>query len=82
MNATLTSSDNKIGDEGAVAIGEALKINQTLQLIDLSCKFYLIECNSLTSSVNQIGDKGAVALGEALKINQTLQVINLSCKFY
>eukprot|EP00944_MAST-04C_sp_MAST-4C-sp1_P011864 g11864.t1 len=46
---------NNIGDEGAKAIGEALKVNTSLTLILLSS--------------NEIGDEGGKAIGEALKVN-------------
>ena len=54
----------QIGDAGAQAIGEALKVNQTLQTLNLWN--------------NQIGAAGAQAIGEALKVNQTLQTLCLS----
>ena len=51
-------NDNKIGDEGAKAIGEALKVNTSLTEIDLGH--------------NKIGTEGAKAIGEALKVNTSL----------
>ena len=46
---------NNIGDRGAIALAEALKINVTLQ------ELYL--------SDGMIGDAGAMALAEGLKVN-------------
>ena len=46
---------NNIGDKGAVAIGEALKVNVALQELYLSDGI--------------IGDAGAMALAEGLKVN-------------
>ena len=38
VTSLITMKNNKIGDEGAKAIGEALKTNTTLTEIDLSIK--------------------------------------------
>ena len=54
---------NSIGDNGAVALSEALKTNLTLTSLELRN--------------NKIGDNGAVALSEALKINPTLTTLDL-----
>ena len=32
-------SDNGIGDEGAIAVAEALKVNRSLQTLDISRSF-------------------------------------------
>ena len=56
--------ENKIGDEGAKALAEALQENQTL--------------TSLVLWDNKIGDEGGKALLEALQKNQTLTTIYLS----
>jgi patatin-like phospholipase/acyl hydrolase/Ran GTPase-activating protein (RanGAP) involved in mRNA processing and transport len=55
---------NQIGEEGAEALAEALKINSTLQWLVLNS--------------NQIGDAGTGTLAEALKVNRTLQQLNLN----
>ena len=47
--------NNAIGDEGAAALAEALKVNTALTWLDLKD--------------NEIGDEGAAALAEALKVN-------------
>ena len=52
--------DNKIGDEGGKAIGEALKVNTSLTEI------YLGD--------NNIGDEGGKAIGEALKVNTNIDL--------
>jgi Ran GTPase-activating protein (RanGAP) involved in mRNA processing and transport len=53
--STLILWKNNIGDEGAKAIAEALKVNTVLTVL------YLGE--------NNIGDDGAKAIAEALKVN-------------
>jgi Ran GTPase-activating protein (RanGAP) involved in mRNA processing and transport len=55
--------NNKIGDAGAQALAEMLKVNNTLQKLGLGG--------------NQIGDAGAQALAEMLKIHSTLQQLDL-----
>ena len=80
---------NNIGDEGAKALAEALKVNQSLQDLNLSCRkndtYYLISLYSFfepstghhTFVDNNIGSEGAKTLAEALKVNQSLQNLNL-----
>jgi pantoate kinase len=63
LSLTFTLSWNGAGDSGVAAIAEALKVNSTLQLLNLDC--------------NKIGDSGAVAIVEALKVNSTLQALGL-----
>ncbi|KAG0091367.1 actin [Podila epicladia] len=53
---------NKLGDNGALELSEALKINSTLITMNL--------VNSL------IGDSGAQALAEAFKINSSLTMLD------
>ena len=50
---------NHIGNEGAIAIAQALQTNQILK--------------ELYFSGNEIGDEGAIALAQALQTNQTLE---------
>ena len=59
---TLNLRGNSIGDEGAIAIAEALKVNAVLTNLDLS--------------LNKIGDD-AKAIAEALKVNAVLTTLNL-----
>ena len=51
-------SKNNIGSDGAKMIADALKINQTLTLLDIN--------------ENNIGDDGAKQIADALKINYSL----------
>jgi len=53
-----------IGDAEAIAIAEALKVNQSVTTADLSR--------------NNIGDAGATAIAEALKANQYITTVDLS----
>ena len=54
---------NSIGDEGATALAEALKVNTTI--------------NDMYLGKNSIGDEGATALAEALKVNTTITTLDL-----
>jgi Ran GTPase-activating protein (RanGAP) involved in mRNA processing and transport len=60
---TLDLSINKIGPEGASALGEALKVNAVLTTLRLD--------------VNKIGAEGAIAIAEALKVNAVLTSLDL-----
>jgi hypothetical protein len=60
---TLDLSNNKIGPEGASALGEALKVNAVVTTLFLS--------------MNSIGDEGAKAMAEVLKINAGLTYLRL-----
>ena len=64
ITLNLSENDNAIGDDGAVALAEALHHNSTLK------ELYL--------STNSIGDDGAVALAKALHHNSTLKILYLS----
>ena len=55
---------NKITDEGAKRLAEAIQINTTLQELNIS--------------MNKITDEGAKRLAEAIQINTTLQKLNIS----
>ncbi|KJE88847.1 hypothetical protein CAOG_00424 [Capsaspora owczarzaki ATCC 30864] len=65
MNASrwLRLRNQKIGDAGAHAIAEALKLNTTVTWLDLG--------------ENQIGDAGAHTIAEALQVNTTVAVLLL-----
>ena len=54
-----------IGDNGAIEISKVLKINTTLQYLDI--------CNS-----GNIGENGAIAICDALKVNTSLRKVNIS----
>ena len=51
---------NQIGDAGATALAEALKVNTTLQTVDLG--------------KNKIGAAGKAALKAAIKVNTKVKV--------
>ena len=61
--SSMKLSFKNIGDEGAKAIGEALKSNKTLTNLDVRH--------------NKIQSEGAKAIGRALKSNKTLTSLNL-----
>lgn len=83
---------NQIGDEGAVTIADALKINSSLKKINLGSNELsdagclaiasALELNStlieIDLSYNYIQDIGAIAIANALKINTDLQVMYLN----
>jgi hypothetical protein len=60
---TLHLNLNLIGDDGAKAIAEALKLNTVLTYLDMD--------------INKIGDGGAKAIAEALKVNAVLTTLGL-----
>ena len=60
---TLSLIWNEIGDEGAKAIAEALKVNTVLTRLRLG--------------ENKIGDEGAKAIAEALKVHAVLTELHL-----
>jgi hypothetical protein len=60
---TLDLSHNKIGPEGASALGEALKVNAVLTCLRLE--------------YNKIGVDGAIAIAEALKVNAVVTILYL-----
>jgi hypothetical protein len=88
---------NRIGDAGVKALGEALKVNTSVQILKLVSVFVLFlsvfvlrvfccceESGRLTcavQSVNRIGDEGGKALGEALKVNTSVKELNLVSVF-
>ena len=53
-----------IGETAGQATGEALKVNSTLQTLNLS-------------SNNDLGETGSEVIAEALKVNSTLQTLDL-----
>ena len=84
-------ADNKIGAEGARALGDALKENITLTKLDLDRELedHKIaakeqgkhSCGVELLADNKIGVEGARALSDALKTNLiALPILNLSCK--
>jgi len=69
----LDLSMNKIGTNGARALGECLKVNKTLTNLDLS----MINLNTLGFNSLKEGDVRELILG--LKVNTTITMLNL-CK--
>ena len=63
VTAVNLHSNKEIGDEGAKALAEALKVNATVE------KLHLEDCG--------IGDDGAAAIAEALRSNTSLTELNL-----
>ena len=79
--------DNDIGDEGAKAISESLKINTSLTELNLwsdekirNEKESKNEKNENEEWIgNHVGDEGAKTISESLKINTSLTELNLGC---
>jgi Ran GTPase-activating protein (RanGAP) involved in mRNA processing and transport len=66
FNRVLTKlelGNNSIGDNGAKAIAEALKVNAVVTELGLNA--------------NNIGPEGAIAIAEALKVNAVVTTLNL-----
>ena len=88
----LDISNNNISDDGAIAISEYLKHNNTLQDLKMSHNSVTdvgaarisevitssIILQTLNISHNNISDDGAIAISEYLKTNNTLQSLNLA----
>ncbi|KAL0228977.1 hypothetical protein GEMRC1_013597 [Eukaryota sp. GEM-RC1] len=92
---TVTSinlSDNSIGDVGAIALAEALKVNTSVTSLNLGGNFIgdrgvralaeMLKVNRKVTNIdlknNSTGDEGAKALAEALKVNDTITNIHLT----
>ena len=66
-------------DEGAVAISDMLRSNETLTVLYLqNDSDYLIVSMKYMLMANKIGKDGAVALAAALKVNKSLKKLHLS----
>lgn len=88
----LKISDCKLFDDGAMIIGNCLKVNNVLHKLDLSCNKIgsagatiiarSIESNvvlqTLDISHNQISDIGAIAISNCLKSNKVLLELDIS----
>ena len=59
---------NRIGDSGASALAEVLKMNMTLTMLNVGG--------------NRISAAGANAVAEALKVNNTLTTLNVESRIY
>merc|ERR1712130_421395 len=71
FNSIMTKLDlswNKVGDFGARAIANGLKVNFTLSELDLHC--------------NKIGNIGAQDIADALKMNTQLKKVYLNVNIY
>lgn len=81
---------NQVGNAGAVGLGEGLKLNSSLQTLNLVsdlcwCSWCLhsegfVGFHSMTLCLqvdNNVGDAGVLGLGEGLKGNSSLQTLNL-----
>ncbi len=79
MVECLTCSGNRIEKKGAIAIAESLKVNNTLQLIDLGGERSWLKC--LTCSGNKIGNEGGTALYASLAHNSQLQTFVIDSIF-
>ena len=62
---SLSLWNNEIGDDGARAIAECLKVNSSLTELNLY--------------INEIGDDGARAIAECLKVNSSLTSLEYVC---
>ena len=89
VNNKHKQADNGIGAEGARALSEALKVNTTLQSLNLFGEqeqsvedgwIADIANNKHQQAGNDIGEEGARALSDALKTNTSLQSLNLRCE--
>jgi Ran GTPase-activating protein (RanGAP) involved in mRNA processing and transport len=88
---TLDLSSNKIGPEGASALGEALKVNAVLTFLHLAGNHIgdegakaianALKVNAVLTTLflndNNIGAEGAIAIAEALKVNAVLTTLGL-----
>eukprot|EP01031_Cornospumella_fuschlensis_P023385 gene23385-28377_t len=86
-------AQNQIGEEGARALADALRVNSGVQMVDLgvnkvsnagavalgeALKAGSCRLGWLCLKRNQIGNAGAIAIGAALKENTTIQCLDLS----
>ena len=72
--------DNKCGDSGASTLGEMLKTNTTIIMLDLEMALdNKLNCVKFFHFLekNEMGPESGVALGNGLKENTTLTKINL-----
>ena len=74
MNILISLEGNQIGDEGAVAFAEMLKINKTLEKLKYAKFWYFQSPIKFWFSCpgNKVTDVGAIALAESLIGNTSL----------
>lgn len=75
-------TDNKMGMDGAKAIGKVLKVNTTLRELSMHSEKEGMKINRklmMPSEMpgNGLGEEGAKILSEILKVNTTLKVLDL-----
>ena len=83
-------SDCRISEEGGKAIGDALMVNRSLQVLDLQGNLISagvvhiaesLNCNHSLREINlsdcRISEEGGKAIGDALMVNRSLQVLDL-----
>ena len=81
----VTQGANLVGDRGASELGEGLKVNSSLEILNLVSE--LSECTAVVlcvcivtlglQSTGEVGDAGACSLGDGLKVNSSLQELHL-----
>ena len=82
--------NNNIGDQGAIAIAEALKFNAVMETLYLGSNKIgdlgataiagALQVNAVLKTLyltdNKIGDAGAAAIADALRVNGVLTALN------
>jgi hypothetical protein len=93
-NVALTrglQAGNRLSEAGVLSVAEGLRVNSSLQMLDLVSALMLLclvmrwsvlfeEVCGVTlglQNVNEVGAAGALALGEMLKVNSSLQTLLL-----
>ncbi len=76
MLQTLTLKENRIANQGALSIAEALRVNSTLRYRPMND---LTTCRTLNLYMNSIGTRGANALYEAIEVNGTISIVDINC---
>ncbi|XP_004346770.2 hypothetical protein CAOG_05085 [Capsaspora owczarzaki ATCC 30864] len=69
--------EEEIGDAGAKAIAEALKVNATVTTLERTIAETLKVNTTLTQLLNQIREGGMNAIAEALKVNTSVTALGL-----
>ena len=77
-----TGTDDQSNDKNAPKIGESLRTNSTLTLLNLNCEalrnVFCWKKKKCFVSGCRIGDEGAIEIGESLKTNRSLTKLNLT----
>jgi hypothetical protein len=81
-----TISGNEIGGVGATALADALRSNNTITDLNMSCTTALIASKQpadlflVWSCIdNRIGTEGATAMADMLRVNRSLLKLDFSC---